>query len=749
MPIRISGIASGLDTDSIVQELVDAYNIKVDNYKKEQTKVEWKMDAWKDLNTKIYDLYTSELRDMRFTDAYSAKKTTASDETTATVTASKNVQNGTQDLEVESLSKTSFLTGGELGAGVTKKTKLTDLGISINDDEGLLYEVNVTTNGTSKSNVVMLHSGDTIETLVQKLQNAGLTASFDENNHRFFIGSKESGKDNNFSITGLTADSNTGLAKLGLLTKDSLSDLAAFDSLPKNADGIIYPADTTNPATEDLAKAFNKYIEDSYNLNLKSYQSYYAETEKSLDQLLKDLEYAAVGETDGPATYDNVLTFIEGKLNDATAQRTADTTALASKLNALGFTKKVQDKEPDGTGKVDGDGNPVMIDVPFEADDMVGFVKNFKINSAQYSGLTSVEKEDLTALVDAAKKSINQESTLNTAKSDAKIRLDVRSDYASLMTPDQSDLTAAEKESILKSASGLIANAASLQGDITNGSTKVGVKVEGKDASIKLNGASFTSSTNVFNINGLTINTKKEGKVTINTDTDYDAVYDKIKGFITKYNTLINEMDSLYNADAAKGYEPLTDDEKEAMTDAQIEKWEKKVKDALLRRDGTLSSVSGAMKNAMLKTYTYKGQKYSLSSFGINTLSYFSSKTNEKNAFHIDGDSEDSAVKEKDNKLMEAIMNDPEGVMGFFTQLSQGLYDTLTDKMKSTSLSSTYTVYNDKQMKEEYNDYEDLIKKWQNKAESEAEKYYKQFAAMEKALSQLQSSTNALTSMLG
>lgn len=762
MPIRLSGIASGLDTDSIVQELVDAYNIKVDDYKKDQTKLEWKMDAWKDLNTKIYDLYSSDLRDMRYTDAYTKKKTTASDETAASITATKNVQNGTQDLKISSLAKTSFLTGGELGAGVTANTKLSDLGISVNDMEGLLFNVNVTTNGTAKSNTILLYSNDTVKSLVEKLNKTGLTASFDETNHRFFIGSKESGKDNNFSIQGMTPDSDTALSKLGLLSADSMSGLAAFDALPKDADGIIYPADITNPATESLAKAFNKYVEDTYDFNLKSYQNFYKQAGERIDKVLTDLGYGKVGETDedgnltGPATYEDALSFIEGKLTDATAQRAADTSALASKLNAFGITKQVQDTNPDGSPKVDADGNPVYTNAPFEADDMIGYVNHFNINSSEYSGLTEDEKTELKGLVSAVKDSIKQVDSLTIAKSEVNVNLTERSSYADLMTADQTDLTGQEKAEILKSVSKRIENAAVLQGeiaaDVAAGSTKTAVKIEGKDASIVLNGATFASSTNVFNINGLTINAKKETgaeSITINTDTDYEAVYDKIKGFITKYNALINEMDSLYNADAAKGYEPLTDDEKEAMTDSQIEKWEKKVKDSLLRRDGTLSSVSSAMKNSMLKTYTYNGKKYSLSSFGINTLSYFSSKTNEKNAYHIDGDSEDSAVSANDNKLKEAIMNDPDSVMNFFTRLTQDFYDTMTDKMKSTTLSSTYTVYNDKQMKEEYNDYDDLIKKWQDKAEREADKYYKQFAAMEKALSQLQSSTNALTSMLG
>ena len=38
-----------------------------------------------------------------------------------------------------------------------------------------------------------------------------------------------------------------------------------------------------------------------------------------------------------------------------------------------------------------------------------------------------------------------------------------------------------------------------------------------------------------------------------------------IKSFLKDYNSIINEMDKLYNADSARGYEPLTDDEKDAV----------------------------------------------------------------------------------------------------------------------------------------------------------------------------------------
>ena len=64
-------------------------------------------------------------------------------------------------------------------------------------------------------------------------------------------------------------------------------------------------------------------------------------------------------------------------------------------------------------------------------------------------------------------------------------------------------------------------------------------------------------------------------------------------------------MDKLYSADSTKGYEPLTDEEKEAMSEKEIEKWEEKIKDSILRKDSTLNSVASAMKNVMMHMSTH------------------------------------------------------------------------------------------------------------------------------------------------
>ncbi|MCR5000007.1 MAG: flagellar filament capping protein FliD [Lachnospiraceae bacterium] len=275
--------------------------------------------------------------------------------------------------------------------------------------------------------------------------------------------------------------------------------------------------------------------------------------------------------------------------------------------------------------------------------------------------------------------------------------------------------------------------------------------IEGKNAEIELNGVTYTSNTGSFSINGLNIqaNAKTESAVTINVQNDTQGLYDKIKDFFSTYNSVINELQSLYNAESSKGYEPLTEDEKDAMSDSQVEKWEKKIKDSLLRRDNTLGTIINTMNMAMSKTFEIDGEKVGLGNFGIQTLGFLNAKENQQYAYHIAGDADDEDSASKTDKLMKALNEDPDKVAKFFSQLTQDLYTELDAKMKSTSMSSAYKVYNDKEMASEYSDYTKQIKKWEDKLHDMEDRYFKQFSAMEKALAQLNSKSSALTGMIG
>lgn len=740
--VSISGLVSNLDTDSIVSALVSAYSTKKDKYVKAQTKLEWKQDAWKELNTKIYSFYSGTLSSLRFSNAFS-KKASSVDSTKATVKASSDAVSGTQKLKIKKLATSGYLTGGVVkpsdgsNTKLTGSSKLSELGI----EDGSSISVKV--GNTEKT--ITLNGSDSVNIAVSRLKEAGLNASFDENNQRFFVSSKASGSEGEFSIIGANSSGLKALSGMGLnsvtsadvdsyrywaaVTDDDISnfvdtdytkqkttlyDLTDEESMNKLKDTLRSTLEKANESNETLGKA-NKLID--YKLDAINEVSGLPLEERSA-LISKAAERMTEISSKKELTDED-----KAELEELQAKHEIYVASANDTFNVEPEKKKYEDEKTENQKIIDA--NAATIDTANKAlADNDGF-------TAYVNGLN----DDIT------KKNAELKETIldnyNTKRSNAKEFVKAYD----IVNDANADKTSDEYK-----------NALQLIGD-NSGSGTGAVRIQGQDAIVELNGATFTSASNNFQINGLTITAKQltdaDEEISITTDTDTQGIYDMIKGFFTEYNTLIKEMDSLYNADSAKGYEPLTDDEKESMTDKEIEKWEEKIKKALLRRDDTLQSVSDSIKNAFQKSYEINGKKYSLSSFGIKTGGYFTSGNNEKSIFHIDGDSKDSTSSGNTDKLMAAIASDPDTVCEFFNKLADGVYTELSNKMKGTTLSSAYTVYNDKSMKNEYNEYTKTIKSWEEKIESYEEKYRKQFTAMEKALATLNSNSSSLTGLLG
>lgn len=743
MGVSLSGLASGMDTDSIVAALVSGYSVKKDNYVKAQTKLEWKMDAWKDLNTKIKNFYQKYLSDMRFSTAFNKKKSSVSG-TKATVTASSNAVNGTQKLKINKLATSGYLTGGVVskadGKNIQGSTKLSELGI---EDGG-----KITVNAGGKEKIITVKSSSTVNEFVVALKEAGVNASFDEKNQRFFVSSKVSGEAGDFS---LIADNESGaktLQSLGLaMTTDSDMDNYRYyaDLTADDLDTVINTAFTKQKtAFYDINDAATvKKLKDGLKKGIEADTKQVAKLEAENERL--DYKLAAIATYD--AEYDSLtaedqeafMANLDEQISELSGkkERTEDEEALLirlkekhnvyTELSAEGtdkteYLENLNKSKADTVAKID------------ELNDGITLAEEALADDDKFAAYVDGLNDDIQASNDALKTRLTD--YYNAKQDMAKKYVDAYD----LVHMDGVD----KNTEAYKNASALIGNTDSKTGP---------TRIVGKDAEIELNGATFVSNSNTFQINGLTITanevTDKDEEITITTETDSQAVYDMIKDFFKEYNTLINEMDKLYNADSARGYEPLTDEEKEALTDKEVEKWEEKIKDSLLRRDSTLDSVSSAMKMAFQASFEINGKKYSLSSFGIKTLSYFSSADNEKSAFHIDGDKDDIYTSGNADKLMAAIGSDPDTVATFFNKLAQNVYDTLYKKMKSSTISSTNTVYNDKSMKREYDEYTDIIKKWEDKIEAYEAKYRKQFTAMEKALAMLNSQQSQLSGLFG
>ncbi|WP_197026887.1 flagellar filament capping protein FliD [Butyrivibrio sp. FCS014] len=504
MPIRITGMNSGLDTESIITALTQRQKDRLDTAKNDQKKLTWKQDKWKELNKKVVSFYNGALSSMRFSTAYTKKTTSASNANAVSVITGDSAMDSTQTLDITSLAKSAYLTGQQVKAG-TEKAKasntMADLGLesggtlkfSIGGDSEDLIEVDVA-------------ATDSISDVLSKLKNAkssktetSLNFNFDENNGRFFVSSKTAGA------------------------------AASFDMVESDA------------------------------------------------------------------------------------------------MTALGFTRN-----------------------------------------------------------------------------------DDGSNY-----------------------------------------------IAGSSAKIKLNGVEYESESNTFNINGLTITANEIASgITLTTKQDTSGIYDNIKKLVKEYSELMKELSTLYNADAAKKYSMLTDDQKDAMSDDEVEEWEKKIKDGLLSKDETIGSVRDSLKSIVLKGFEVtmadgSNKTMSLASFGISTGSYFSTTQDERDMLHIDGDPDDSSTSGNTDLLKAFISSDPGAVTNFFTQLSKEMYSSLTNLMKGTEFSSAYTIYEDKLMASQYSSYNTKISNAQKALEAAQDKYYKKFSTMESTLSKINSNSSSFSSFFG
>ncbi len=770
MAIRITGMYSGLDTESIISELASAQSVKKNKLVKAQTKLSWKQDAWKALNTKIYSFYTNILDNMRFEGSYMRKSTKVSHPNAVSIVTSADAPNSVQTLKIGQLAKQGYLTGGKLApikdkdgndVKVSAMTKLKDMGFS---GEG---SFRVKVNGRSTD--ITLKEDMKISDVVNQLNAAGLSASFDAKNQRFYINAKNSGATADFTITSNDAGGKDILGKLGLV--------AAYDTTSNEYKEYQLWASYRNDLTargdaeaKEIAKliAAKKASTDSL---LKANEEY----QKRLDALFKDNDENSKYQID----YD------ENDKDKVNAQ--AD--ALYEEL----YGPETPKLDKDGKPVLDDDGKPVMERVgglKKTLDDAKDALKKAqeelaelkKNNTATEVDIELAEKAvtEASEKVTDAQKAFNEKNAhysyvkgvaniQNAIEANKETIADNRSYYEVDPTTGEPVLDADKKLQATQKAKDEIAgyfddkiamaeqylkDAADYEtlSDAEKEALGLATKIDGRDAVIDLNGVEYTSSKNTFEINGMTITVQQEisEEITLTTAEDTDEIFNMIKNFFTEYNKLINEMDGLYNADSSKGYEPLLSEEKQGLADAEIEEWEKKIKDSLLRRDSTLRNVTDAMKNALMQGATVNGRKMYLSDFGINTLGYFNAADNEKGAYHIDGDKDDPAVANNDDKLRAMIASDPATVQKFFAGLSKNLYDTLTDKMKAIKdTSSAFTVYNDKTMEKEYKDYTDRIKKEETKLNALIDNWYKKFSAMETAMAKLQSKNNAVSGMLG
>ncbi len=722
MGIRMSGLSSGLDTEAIVGALMSAQSLKKTKIEKNKTKLEWTQTKWAELNTKLYKLYTEQVSKMRLQSSYQTKKASVSDPTKANVTAKNGAVNGSYTLEVKNIATSQYLSGAKIKAEAVTD-KLVDI------DPSLLNKEIEITNG-DKTTKFAVTGNSTIADFTKALQDAGLNANFDMDQKRFFISSKESGLGSAFSI------STSSLTAAEVAGREAIRNAVGYDSMSKENKKIVDEAmqalQKSGVGTDEYNKALDSLAKASYDskktatesaaakyMQAKLYSENYATYETKAKDELKSSYYDDAG--------DLLVGRTEEEYNKAVKEKADEyTTNYVNTQMSTNNDVKVQMEAAAFSGKTEAE---------IQALGAEGLNKYY----AKDGGAPVIEGFDGT-------------STFSESGIKAAITADVEN-YANIT--DRNDVLAGSALSglgladISVDADGNV----SVNGganDSSNTSIPKGMSlVAASDSVILLNGAELTSKSSTVSANGLEIEltglTQKDGPITFSVSNDVDSVYNSVKSFLKEYNEIMKEMKSLYNADSAKGYEPLTSEQKKAMSDDDVKLWEDKIKGALLRNDSTLGGIMSSMRSAMMSQVTYEGKTYSLASFGIMTSTDYT----EGGLLHIYGDTEDAVFADKEDKLKKALTDDPEAVMNVLSGIFENLRTTMSQKMAGSKTSSAMTFYNDITMKDQLKTYEKDIKAWETKLANMEDAYYKKFTAMEVALAKLQSQQSSLAGLFG
>ncbi|WP_455056859.1 flagellar filament capping protein FliD [Jutongia sp.] len=703
MPLRMTGMTSGLDTDSIVSALMEAQTTKKTKVENKKTKLEWTQNIWTGLNKKLYSFYTDSAGKMRFQSSYQTKKAASSDASILTATAQSSASSGSYTVKVNQLAAAQYVTSAKISAKstdasgketeskVTSDTKLSALGF---DTEGA-----TTIEITAGENTVNLNVDETttVRDFVNALKDAGLNASFDEKQGRFFISAKESGVDGKFTITSKTMTAEQVAAQNKLMDSVDYSNLSSDDqdTVKKILSDLKNTQDTS--AVTDAEKSLQEisdrtakektteYYKNQLTDEMLAKYKYGTDVtgDDGVEHKAGDIDYSKVREALKYADLDDDIYTESDRL--IVLQKDIIEPAVTEKLASDEYTAKISDAVENG-----------LEDAGIEK------------QSDRYSTISLAVNGYAQAMADGTEQS--KESALK------------------LLGMDDIDGSAVQESA---DGNGMVVIAAA-------------------DSIVQVNGATLTSSNTTLDVNGLSLNlvsaSDKEVKITVSNDTT--AVYDAIKDFVEQYNSALSEMNKYYYAESARGYDPLTDDQKEAMSDEEVEKWETKIKDSLLRRDSTLSGILETFRTSLtgITVKASDGKTYSLANLGITTGKDYK----EYGLLHIKGDEDDADYADSENTLQSMINSDPDIVMEVMSGIVSNLYNNINKKISTTTtMKSALSFYNDKEMTKQMTQYKKDIKEWETKLSDMEDRYYKQFSAMETALSKLQSQQNSLASYLG
>lgn len=825
--LRFSGLSSGFDTDTMIKQLMQVERAKVDRVKQNRTLLEWKRDDYRSISNSIRN-FKDEFFDsikpttnFRSSSAFAMFDTKSDNESIATVTAGAGAVSTTHKLYVKNLATAASITSA---AAVTGKV---DGSVAISDFTLQGKQIDITLDGVKKT--INLEDYSNIGDLQSKLQNA-IDAAFGKTNTDTSklnvlinvdkLEFKAALAGSTFSISDTP---NSYLSTLGFTSAQQNfitgSDISAADrgtlngkfkiKLGADEKEIDLSSITTANTLDDIRVMIQSKLDDAVN-GFGSDKIAVTLNGGKLEFLTKTGERLTLSNGSSNSNLSK-LGFTSGTSTTATSSADINLTG-----NEKGKTFTVNVDGIDTTIEIDNDysdlasmaafiqtkftgvsvstsGNKLVFgsatgqkiifkNGPEDSLSKLGYTASDNVsNRVSFTkSLDSIENHfaipaalDGTANVQFtingtninlgktfAQATINDVMTaINSSSAGVEMKYNSLEDKFSLT----SKLTGASETIGFTDTNGLFASLGIQQANLK----------AGEDAVFDLdNVTNMQRSTNDFNVDGVTYSLKSDASpgtevhITVNGNTT-DLV-GKIKSFVSKYNEVVDKINGELVEKYDRDYAPLTDDQRETMSEDDIKKWEEKAKAGLLRSDSLLSNITLNMRKALSDPIT--GASLSLAKIGITTGSY-----EMKGKLIID-----------ETKLATAIKDNPDGVTKLFTQesqysytdgledsskrktryeesgVAQRLYDIIQDNIRTTrdtngkkgillekaGITGDITEFSN-QMNKSMLEQDTLISTLLDRLSDKENALYSKFTAMEKALSDMKSQSSWIGQQLG
>lgn len=815
-------MATGLDTDATIKQMMKAYYTRVDKVKQQQQILQWKQDSYRDyigqinsLKSKYFDVLSKDY--ILSSNKFSAFTATQTGTTTTAVkmTATSGAIQGNYSLEVisDKIAQNASLTANK-NVNIKEATGNLAFPIVIKDVDGTNFNNKLSIDGTevtvtagNYSNISQLASS--INTSMNSIDIGGgkklsdnYKAVVKDDSIKFFkkLSIDDSNNSLKIDVDGTTqnitvengsytleelASKITGKLSGGYVAKSTDGINISFTK--SDGTSVAGTAKYSNDATIEFA---SKTVVGRTGADSDQFSNpTITEDSLSFDKRI----IAGVNDTLTFNVFDGTGTSTVPKtINLAKGVYTTDTLVdeINSKLVAGGTTNISVSKSVDGKILFNSTTSN-QITVTGNAATTLGVTSGFKIDQSTSDKMRNIIS---TTGSDRVEFTINGKSyyydftsTTNTVAGDAtyigaknKSISDILNDISKGSNVNISYSQLDRKFYMTSKDTGSSQNITITddpENQFINTLFGTTTATAGTDAVVKItqpNGSSNTiiQSSNSFTVDGIqyTLNSKPTSAVTFDVAGNADDTFDKIKAFIDSYNELITDIGNKVEEKKQYTYLPLTDDEKESMSEAQITKWEDKAKQGILSGDSTLQSMLLKMRQAFFDNVD--GAGVNLFDIGLNT----SSDVSQRGKIIIDEDKLKTALKEDPDKVMNLFiqkstshssysrtLNSTDRAErykeeGIFNRISDILEDNVSTFRDSNGKKGTlleiagikgdfteYKNYLTDQIKEKESSVSDMLTKIYDRED----RYYKQFAELETAMNKLNSQSSWLMSQLG